>query len=83
MNQPPLEVWLETLAIDAFRVFGSDPTTWPDTVQFNRSGLTDVNIRGIWSLEDRFEFHNVPFKSLDPASREDIPTSPESTGGSV
>lgn len=80
MDFEPTAHDLELLATDAFRAFGRHPNEWPDVVQFNRSGTTDVNIRGIWSFEDRVEFYHVPFQRLEETRSEDLGTSPESSG---
>lgn len=73
---------LELLAHDAFSVFGTDPDRWPDSVEFNRSGLSDVNIRGVWVLEKRTAFFNIPFREAVREPSDDITYSPESRGSS-
>jgi hypothetical protein len=80
MTEVPRPEDLALIAIDAFNVFGFDPNQWPDVVQINRSGYTDINIRGIWSFEDRIEFFNAPLPDVNPDGRQELPTSPESSG---
>lgn len=71
---------LALLGVDAFSVFGDYPDEWPDIVQINRSGVTDFNVRGIWSLEERIEFFHVDLHDLKILGSSPIPTRPESTG---
>lgn len=78
----PIPEHLELLAIDAFRVFGANREEWPDILQINRTGYIDGNIRGIWSLEERIEFYHFTFTQLEEDGRDEIATSPESSGGS-
>jgi hypothetical protein len=74
---------LELLAVDAFSVFGSSPKDWPDIVQINRSGVSDANIRGTWSFQDRVEFYNFPLASVEEDVPEEIPINPDSSGSSA
>lgn len=77
------ETELEQLAIDAFRVFGTDPERWPDKVEINRSGTTDCNIVGTWDYDREREFYNVPFASLEPGGAPEIGTSADDSGSAV
>lgn len=80
MQGEPTERDLQLLAEDAFRVFGSDPTVWPDRVEINRSGFTDANIRGFWSFEDRTEFFHVLLPATTGSDAISSPTGPDSPG---
>lgn len=82
MTDEPRPEELTQVAFDAFNVFGFDVDAWPDIVQINRSGYTDVNIRGIWTFEDRIEFFNAPLPELIRQPTLPYPTSPESSGSS-
>jgi hypothetical protein len=61
---PPLTEDLEMLALDAFRVFGSQPDEWPDKVEINRNGTVDCNIVGTWRYDKDRQFYHVPFARL-------------------
>lgn len=82
MPHEPTTDDLQLLVEDAFRLFEDHPSQWPDLVQINRSGLTDANIRGIWSFQDRVEFFHVSFPARNPDLSDENATSPESSGGS-
>lgn len=74
------ESQLVSLIERAFGVFSTDPEGWPDIVQFNRSGYSDVNVRGIWTFQERVDFVNVPLPNgIDPDTQSDA-IKPEFSG---
>lgn len=80
MPEPLSESQLVSLTERAFGVFDSDPQGWPDIVQFNRSGYTDVNVRGIWTFSERVDFVNVPLPQGFERGSEERPFNPDSSG---
>lgn len=80
MHKAPTEQDLQLLASDVYRAFDQFGDRLPDIVQFNRNGEVDVNIRGIWNLEERVEFYHLPLAEGSVSSSADLATSPESNG---
>lgn len=72
---------LELLAFDAFNLFGTDPTTWPDKVEINRNGEVDANIVGTWRYDREREFYHVPFTRPSGIVGHSRGTSPGDSGG--
>lgn len=80
MPQDLSESQLQSLVQRVFDLFDADPTHWPDVVQFNRSGYSDANVRGIWTFRDEVDFINVRFPEGVGPGQPELPIKPESSG---